>query len=188
MTAPPSTGPTTAHAYELGRPGNDDSMDASTSTQPTSAPREWLGLAGFGVAVFAAAALGGLAAGSASSTYEALEQPPFAPPSWVFGPVWTVLYVTVALSGWLVWRRYGWDRSLTVYAIQLALNAAWTPLFFAGDRYGLALVEIVLLLGSIVAILVLFRRRVPVAALILVPYAAWVAFATVLNASIWWLN
>lgn len=163
-------------------------MSTSTTAPRSPAPRAWLGLAGFGAAVVAVAGLGGVAAGSAGSTYAALDLPPFAPPGWLFGPVWTLLYATIALAGWLVWRRCGWDRSLTVYAVQLALNAAWTPLFFAGDRYGLALVEIVLLLGSIGVLLVQFRRRVPAAALLLVPYTAWVAFATALNASIWWLN
>ncbi len=160
----------------------------TTTTAPASTRRSALGLLGFGVAVIAVAAIGGQAAASASETYAELERPPFAPPSWLFGPVWTVLYATLAVGGWLVWRRFGWDRSLTVYAVQLVLNMAWTPLFFAGDRYGLALVEILLLLASIAWMLVLFRRRVPAAALLLLPYAAWVAFATALNASIWWLN
>ncbi len=161
---------------------------STTTRAPALDRRDLLGLLGFGAAVVAVAAIGGVAAGSAADTYAALELPPFAPPSWLFGPVWTVLYATVAVAGWLVWRRYRWDRSLTVYAVQLVLNMAWTPLFFAGDRYGLALVEILLLLASIGWLLALCRRRVRSAALLLLPYAAWVAFATALNASIWWLN
>ena len=82
------------------------------------------------------AGLGGLAAAGARDTYDALDLPPFAPPGWLFGPVWSVLYVLIAVAGWLVWREVGLDRSIAVYAVQLVLNALWTPIFFAGDRYG----------------------------------------------------
>ena len=156
-----------------------------TKNQRTSAAtRSALGLAGFVVAVALAAVVGGLAASSARDTYDRLDLPPFAPPGWLFGPVWTVLYVLIALAGWLVWREVGLDRSIAVYAAQLVLNALWTPIFFAGDRYGLALVEIVVLLGTVVATIVLFARRQRTAAALLVPYAAWVGFATALNAAI----
>lgn len=161
--------------------------DLATS-RDLSGAKSWLALAAFGAAVAVAAGLGGLAAGSAASTYQSLDRPFFAPPSWLFGPVWTVLYVMIAAAGWLAWRAVGWDRSLTLYAVQLVLNAGWTPLFFAGDRYGLALVEIVVLLGTIVATIALFWRRSRPASWLLVPYAAWVGYATALNASIWWLN
>ncbi|MDO9457109.1 TspO/MBR family protein [Nocardioides sp.] len=153
---------------------------------PTASP--WLVLLGFLAAVAVAAGLGGVAAASAGSTYAALDLPPFAPPSSVFGPVWTVLYVMIAVAGWLTWRVVGWDRSLTVWAVQLVLNAAWTPLFFGADRYGLALVEIVVLLAAVVATIVLFWTRRRAAALLMLPYAGWVAFATALNAAIWHLN
>jgi tryptophan-rich sensory protein len=102
--------------------------------------------------------------------------------------VWTVLYVLIAVSGWLVWRRTGWSRALTVYAVQLALNAAWTPIFFGFGRYGLALVEIVLLWVLIGATVLLFRPVSRVAAGLLLPYWAWVTFATALNAAIWLAN
>ncbi len=148
----------------------------------------WLGLLGFLVAVAVAAGLGGVAASSAGSTYAALDRPPFAPPSSVFGPVWTVLYVMVAVAGWLACRTVGWDRSLTAWAVQLVLNAAWTPLFFGADRYGLALVEIVLLLLAVVVTVALFWTRRRVAALLMLPYLGWVGFATALNAAIWRLN
>lgn len=151
-------------------------------------PRTWLAPLGFGLAVLAAAGLGGLAASSAGSTYAALEQPSWAPPSGVFGPVWTVLYVLIAVAAWLTWRVVGWDRSLTAWAVQLVLNAAWTPLFFGADRYGLALVEIVVLLVAVGVTIALFWTRRRVAALLLVPYLAWVGFATALNAAIWSMN
>ena len=120
---------------------------AALTQRPPPPARSALALAGFAAAVVAVAVIGSLAATSSRETYERLDLPPFAPPGWVFGPVWTVLYVLIALAGWLVWRQVGIDRSIAVYAVQLGLNAMWTPIFFAGDRYGLALVEIVLLLS-----------------------------------------
>lgn len=166
-------------------------MPTTTATphadQETTA-RTWLALLGFGAAVLAVAVIGGLAASDSSQTYEQLEQPAYAPPSWLFGPVWTVLYVTIAVAGWLTWRRSGFDRAMVPYAAQLVLNAAWTPLFFGGDRYGLALAEIVVLLAVLVVTIAMFAPRSRAAAGLLVPYTAWVAFATALNAGIWWLN
>lgn len=150
--------------------------------------RSWLGLLPFAAAVAAVAVLGGLAAGTAESTYQDLDLPAFAPPSWLFGPVWTVLYVMIAVAGWLVWRARGVDVATVAWGVQLLLNLAWTPLFFAGDRYGLALVDIVALLVAILATIALAWPRSRTAALLLVPYLAWVAFATALNAAIWHLN
>ncbi|MBZ5740272.1 TspO/MBR family protein [Nocardioides mangrovi] len=147
-----------------------------------------LALVVFLLAVAAVAGVGGLAAANASDTYDRLELPAFAPPSWLFGPVWTVLYVLIAVAGWLVWRQVGVDRAMAAYAVQLVLNACWTPLFFAGDWYGAALVEIVVLVAAVVVTIGMFWRRQRAAAYLLLPYAAWVGFATALNASIWWLN
>jgi benzodiazapine receptor len=142
----------------------------------------------FGAAVLVAAGLGGVAASSAADTYAALDLPPFAPPREAFGPVWSVLYVGIAVAGWLVWRAVGLDRALVAWAAQLVLNAAWTPLFFAADAYGVALAEILLLLVAIVVTIVLFWPRQRVAALLLVPYLAWVGYATALNLGIVVLN
>ncbi len=152
--------------------------------RPSPPARSALALIVFAAAVVVVAVLGSLAATSSRETYARLDLPPFAPPGWVFGPVWTVLYVLIAVAGWLVWRRVGVDRSIAVYAVQLVLNALWTPIFFAGDRYGLALVEIVLLLVTVLATIAMFARRSSTAAWLLAPYAAWVAFATALNAAI----
>lgn len=151
-------------------------------------PTGWLTFLPFAAAVAAVAVLGGLAASSSSQTYRALDLPPFAPPSWLFGPVWTVLYVMIAVAGWLAWRADAGPRALGLWVGQLLLNLAWTPLFFAADRYVLALVDIVVLLLAVLATIVVFRRPSPVAAWLLVPYAAWVAFATALNAAIVVLN
>jgi tryptophan-rich sensory protein len=163
-------------------------VSISAAARPRQSPSPLLVLLGYVVAVVVVAVVGGLAAGSSAETYQQLDLPPFAPPSSVFGPVWTVLYASIAVAGWLAWRRTGVDRAQWLYAAQLVLNACWTPLFFAGGWYGPALVEIVLLLAFVLATIVAFWRRSRAAALLLVPYAGWVAFATALNASIWWLN
>lgn len=123
--------------------------------------------------------------------YASLRKPSFNPPNWVFAPVWTMLYVLIALSAWLVWRRVGWrdgGRALSWWFAQLALNAAWTPVFFGAHRIGLALAIIVGLLVAISGTIFAFRRQHALAAAMLLPYLAWVAFATLLNASIWRLN
>jgi tryptophan-rich sensory protein len=102
-----------------------------------------------------------------------------------------VLYTMIAVSGWLVWRRAGWSGArpaLTVYAVQLVLNALWTPLFFGAGLFGLAFAEILLLAAAIVATIVLFARHSRAAAALLVPYLAWVGFAAALNFAIWTLN
>lgn len=161
-----------------------------STTLSTRKPSTWLGLVPFLAAVAVVAVVGGLAAGSAGQTYRALELPPFAPPSWLFGPVWTVLYVLMAVAAWLVWRESssGWSRALTLWSVQLVLNLAWTPLFFAAGWYAVALVEIVVLLVVLAATALAFRRASTTAAWLLVPYLAWVSFATALNAGIVVLN
>jgi benzodiazapine receptor len=154
-------------------------------------PNATLGLVVFGAAAAAAAVTGGLAAASAAEQYATLQQPDWAPPAWLFGPVWTVLYAAIAVSGWLVWRRAGWSgarTALSVFAAQLVLNALWTPLFFGAGLFGVAFVEIVLLWLSIVATIVLFAQHSRPAAALLVPYLAWVTFASALNLAIWLLN
>lgn len=160
----------------------------SSSTTVPSRPAAWLGLVPFLVAVGVVAWLGALAASSSRETYDALELPFFAPPGWLFGPVWSVLYVMIGVAGWLVWRASGWGAALAVWCVQLGLNLAWTPLFFASGRYGLALVEIVVLWAAIVTTIVLAWPLQRVAAWLLVPYLAWVSYATALNAAIVVLN
>ncbi|GAA1557073.1 TspO/MBR family protein [Kribbella lupini] len=139
-------------------------------------------------AVAAAALIGALGVQGTTERYAELQQPSWAPPSWLFGPVWTVLYVMIAISGWLVWRRTGWSKELIPYAVHLVLNAIWTPLFFGADAIGLALIEIVVLWAAIAWTVVTFRQVSRPAAALLLPYWAWTTFATALNATIWWLN
>lgn len=150
--------------------------------------RRWVGLALFGLAAFVTAAIGGLGVSGTAQEYQNLVQPAWAPPSWLFGPVWTVLYVLIALSGWLVWERVGWGPALVAYAVQLTLNAAWTPLFFGAGAYRLALVDIIAMWVAIGVTVFLFGRHSRTAAVLLAPYWAWVTFATALNAAIVALN
>lgn len=160
-----------------------------TVHQARTRPPAALALLGFLVAVAIVAVVGGLASASASEQYAGFAQPSWAPPSRLFGPVWTVLYLTIAVSGWLVWRRSGvTSPAHVVYGVQLLLNMAWTPLFFGAGMFGLAFAEIVVLWLSIVATIVLFARHSRPAAWLLVPYLAWVTFASALNLAIWMLN
>jgi benzodiazapine receptor len=149
---------------------------------------KWWGLAGFAAAVTVTAAIGTLAVSGTADQYNTLEQPGWAPPSWLFGPVWTVLYAMIAISGWLVWRKVGFGKEIAVYAGQLVLNALWTPLFFGGDLFGLAFADIVALWILIGVTIALFWRVSRTAAWLLVPYWAWVTFASALNFAIWQLN
>lgn len=120
--------------------------------------------------------------------YQQLDKPPFNPPNWVFGPAWTTLYVLIAVAGWRIWERARGSRAMLVWWVQLVLNFAWSPVFFTVHAIGAALVIVVLLLAAIAAFIGLAWHRDRVAALLFAPYAAWVSFATLLNASIWWLN
>jgi len=120
--------------------------------------------------------------------YAGLAKPAFNPPGWVFGPAWTLLYVLIAVAGWRVWRRDRGGLAMKLWWAQLALNFGWTPVFFGAQRIGLALLVILVLLATIVAFIVVARRTDRAAAWLFAPYAAWVAFATLLNASILALN
>jgi tryptophan-rich sensory protein len=122
--------------------------------------------------------------------YAQLQKPSFAPPDQVFAPVWTALYVMMAVSAWLVWKsdspaRF---RALTAWAVQLALNFAWPQLFFGLKMIGLALVDSAALLLALLMTMHLSARVTPLAAWLLVPYLAWVGYATALNLAIWLLN
>lgn len=121
--------------------------------------------------------------------YAGLARPSFAPPNWVFAPVWTTLYVLMAVAAWRVWRVAG-TRSpeITAYAAQLVFNFAWSAIFFGAHRIGLALIELCLLLVLILATTILFWRRDRLAGLLFLPYLAWSGFAAALNYGFWALN
>jgi len=141
----------------------------------------------FLVLCFAAAAGGALF--PPGPDYAALQRPAFAPPNWVFGPVWTLLYLMIAVAGWRLWRRAGWShRASRLWLLQIGLNALWTPLFFGLQWRGVALLEIVLLWAAILATIFAARAVDRPASWLLVPYLCWVSFASVLNAGFWWLN
>jgi benzodiazapine receptor len=137
-------------------------------------------------------ALGGaVTASSVTTWYPTLAKPSFNPPSWVFGPVWTALYILMAVAAWRVWRAADRDTArgpLAVFALQLALNLGWSVAFFGLQKIGLAVLVIVALDLAVLSTAVLFRRIDAAAALLLVPYLAWIAFATALNIAIWRLN
>ncbi|MBX7207625.1 MAG: tryptophan-rich sensory protein [Verrucomicrobiaceae bacterium] len=123
--------------------------------------------------------------------YASLRKPSWNPPGWLFGPVWTALYTMMAVAAWMVWKRGGFivqRVALTRFLVQLALNAAWTPLFFGLHRPDWALVDIALLGLAVAMTIAAFHRVHRGAAWMLVPYLAWVSFATVLNFTLWRLN
>ena len=141
------------------------------------------------IAAFLAIVLGaGLAIGSVTRPdgwYAALAKPPFNPPNWVFAPVWTLLYVMIAVAGARTYERV---RGFSLWVAQMALNFAWTPAFFVLHRPSLALAIIAALLAVILAFIKMKWPQDRVSAGLFVPYAAWVAFAALLNASIVALN
>lgn len=151
-----------------------------------------LALAAFLVACFTVAAAGGwLTSLGMPEWYASLRKPAFNPPSAVFGPVWTTLYLFMAVAAWLVWRQGGWagaGMALTAFAIQLALNLAWSGLFFALRVPAAALAEILVLWLAILATTILFFRHSVPAGVLMLPYLLWVAFAAVLNTAIVRLN
>jgi tryptophan-rich sensory protein len=145
----------------------------------------WLGVS------FSAAAIGAVASARAGEFYMQLVRPDWAPPAWLFAPVWSVLYLLIGIAAWLVWRErglHGARLAMGLFIIQLAANALWTWLFFAWRQGALAFIEILLLLVLIVATLIAFWRVRPLAGVLLLPYLAWVAFATALTYAIWQLN
>jgi benzodiazapine receptor len=164
--------------------------DASLRTLPSSMP-PWLALALWVALCAAAGAIGAIASANAPEFYAALAKPSWAPPAGVFGPVWTLLYMAMAVAAWLVWRERGWARArvaLGLFVLQLALNALWSWLFFGWHRGALAFADILVLLALIIATTAAFARIRRLAAWLLVPYLAWVIFAAALNYSVWQRN
>ncbi len=154
--------------------------------------RRWIGLLGFIVICLGAGGLGAIATTpEIEGWYTTIAKPSWNPPDDIFGPVWTTLYVLMAIAAWLVWKPAGFKSAevpLTLFAAQLALNIAWSWIFFALHQPGWAFAEIVFLWLTIVATTVAFFRSSKVAGLLLLPYLAWVTFASVLNFTIWQIN
>jgi len=156
------------------------------------ASRDTLGLVIAVLGTQAIGALSGIVAGADFVTfYNALNKPALTPPAAAFGPAWTTLYLLMGVAAWLVWREGITRRTalaLRLFAAQLALNFAWSLIFFGQQRIGVALIEIAILWCTILATIVAFWRVRPLAGALLLPYLAWVSFATYLNAGIWKLN
>lgn len=149
------------------------------------------GLLGWLLLAFATAAIGAVASVNAGSFYAELTRPPWAPPGWLFGPVWSALYTLMGISAWLVWRQRGFAgarSALLLFMAQLAANALWSWLFFAWKLGAFAFAEVMLLWCLILATAITFWRISLLAAALLMPYLAWVSFASALTFSIWQRN
>ena len=148
-----------------------------------------IGAVGWLVLTFAAAALGSRFL--PDEWYRKLKKPTWNPPNTIFAPVWTILYLLMAAAAWLVWERNGFNDAalpLALFVVQLLLNAAWTWLFFGRHRIGSSLIDIAILWFVILATLISFWTLVPLAGIFLLPYIAWVSFASFLNWTIWRMN
>ena len=153
--------------------------------------RQLIGLAGWLAVSCAAGGIGAVASASAGAFYGSLSQPSWAPPAWLFGPVWSVLYILIGVAAWLVWRTNdlsGAAAALRLFGIQLLANALWPWLFFVWHQGAISLAEIILLWLLIAATVLAVWRLHRLAALMLVPYLAWVSFAAALALSLWRLN
>jgi benzodiazapine receptor len=160
-----------------------------TNTNPL---KSFLVVLAFLIGTLFVGAIGGMATAPAIPTwYAELERPFFAPPNYVFGPVWTLLYIMIGFAGWRVWRTVpsaARSTALIFWAAQLLLNLIWSFVFFKFQLIGAALIEIQVLLLSIIATILRFRDVDRMASWLLAPYFAWVSFAAVLNFGFWWLN
>lgn len=145
-------------------------------------------LAGWLAASFAAAAVGAVATRQAPEFYAQLVRPDWAPPDWLFGPVWTVLYALMGIAAWRVWRKAGFGSALYLFLAQLALNALWSWLFFAWRLGAAAFAEVVVLWALIAATLAAFLRIDRLAGALLLPYLLWVSFACALTYAVWRAN
>ena len=159
------------------------------ASSPFSRPRQIITLIAWLAICFAAAATGVFV--TMGQWFADLNKPSWNPPSWLFGPVWTLLYIAMAVAAWLVWRTGGWKLrtpALALFMFQWLLNALWTPLFFGLHRIDLALIDITLMWLAIAATIAAFYRISKSSAYLLIPYLAWVTFATALNFAIWRIN
>jgi translocator protein len=148
-----------------------------------------IGLLGWLLIAFATAAVGAIASVDAASFYAQLNKPSWAPPAWIFGPVWSALYLLMGVAAWLVWRSSGSNKAaLALFGAQLAANAFWSWLFFAWHRGALAAAEVLVLLVLIVCTAAAFWRSSRLAAALLVPYLLWVSFASLLTWTVWQSN
>lgn len=160
-------------------------------SRAVSVSRQAIGLVVWLLLTFATAAIGAVASANAGAFYAQLTRPSWAPPGWLFGPVWSALYALMGVSAWLVWRARGLVGAriaLILFITQLAANALWSWLFFLWHQGGLAFAEVLILWCLIVATVVSFWRISALATALLMPYLAWVTFASALTFAVWRLN
>jgi len=164
----------------------------SASIEPRSTASQVIGLIVCVVICFMVAAIGGYATTSSIDVwYAGITKPTWNPPNWIFGPVWSTLYLMMAISLWLVWRKSGITNAkfaIGIFAVQLVLNLLWSIIFFAMHQLGWALVEVIMLWSAIVLTIIVFHKHSKPAAYLLIPYLLWVTFASFLNYTIWSLN
>ncbi len=156
-----------------------------------SVPQQIQGFLASLLVSFSAASIGAFASTSAGLFYNTLNQPEWAPPAWLFGPVWSALYFLMAVSAWLIWRSFGIQRALVAlsfFVVQLAFNALWSWLFFVWHQGALSFYEILLLWSLILGTTLNFWRLNRTAGILLLPYLAWVTFAGFLAFSLWQRN
>jgi translocator protein len=200
---PPNSGPPTPQGYappprregdgkgEGGTAAGSGRPPSDAGPAPRSAAKQAVGLVAWLALSFAAAAIGGLASANAGGFYATLSRPAWAPPSWLFGPVWTTLYLLMGVAAWLVWKDRGLRRGavpLSLFVAQLGANALWTWLFFVWRLGAVAFFEAIALWILIALTLVAFWRVRPLAGYLLIPYLLWVAFACILTYSLWQRN
>ena len=167
-------------------------MSANTSSLPTAqrtGVAQYFAFVCFTVLCFSVAATGTFF--PPDDWYASLNRPSFAPPNWVFGPVWTVLYLMMAVSGWMVWNtptKISKRAAFVAFGLQLLLNAGWSAIFFGLHEPGWALTEMLFLWLAILSTIVVFRHQSNTAAMLLIPYFLWVSFAAILNYGFWSLN
>lgn len=163
-----------------------------TPTIPRTRTQQIIGLTAWMALCFAAAGAGAVASANAKAFYGELVQPSWAPPGWLFGPVWTALFLCMAVAAWLVWRADAEPSArrwaLTLFVVQLAANALWSWLFFAWQLGGWAFAEVIVFWVLIAFTCVAFWRIRSLAGALLLPYLAWVAFASYLNWVLWQAN
>ncbi len=155
---------------------------------PPTPPRQILGLLAWLGITFLAAALGAVASAGAGTFYRGLLRPAWAPPGFLFAPVWSLLYLLMGIAAWIVWKERGFGMALGLFLVQLALNALWTWLFFRWHQGALAFAEIALLWAFILGTVIAFWKISPWAGALLLPYGAWVTFASALSWAIWKRN
>jgi len=165
---------------------------STKKTDEMSGLARWAGLVTFIVLCLGAGGLGAIATTPEIPTwYQDLVKPSWNPPAYLFGPVWTALFVMMAIAGWLVWKPRGFTQAavpLTLFGSQLVLNVAWSWIFFGAHQPGWAFLEIIVLWLAILATTASFFRSDKTAGWLMIPYLAWVSFASVLNFTIWRLN